>query len=456
MIDERIINEYLLVGSVKETAENLGISVVKVRRTLITAGLWSSRSSEAILDLYEEGLTVNEIAEVLHITPKGVEAYLPYRDGPYAQEERSQDAERCDRYRRRKRFALETQIHRNSGDVGAEIGQEEKRMANQCRKTVHLHMELVAEGLGNREMGLLYIFGKVKKTLSRDVLVPSSMTLHALHYVILRLFGWQNSHLHNFALPEPVFEMLTKGMFRRWGELCGIYFRMPSEDWEDIYWDDDYDGKVSFRSWLRKKYQGPYHYGGNSELYIACQRELQNFYKNWETVDIRVPFEKIMADPECDVYEKTIAPQDATIDEMYRSIDMGGTYYELLERLTLEDIMLLNGEELPIIEGHLIEAVPVTNELVYSYDYGDGWEVKITVVPNSEQAERHPEVAEDEKPLCIAQDGLNVMDDVGGIYGYCEFLEELHLGDAETRESMREWSRMQGWTGRRQKLENVL
>ena len=35
-------------------------------------------------------------------------------------------------------------------------------------------------------------------------------------------------------------------------------FRFPCEDYEDIYWDDDYKASMSVKNWLRKKYTGPY------------------------------------------------------------------------------------------------------------------------------------------------------------------------------------------------------
>lgn len=42
---DRIIASYKENGSVKKTAEELGTSVIKVRRVLITEGLWSSATS---------------------------------------------------------------------------------------------------------------------------------------------------------------------------------------------------------------------------------------------------------------------------------------------------------------------------------------------------------------------------------------------------------------------------
>ena len=45
---DRIIASYKENGSVKKTAEELGTSVIKVRRVLITEGLWSSATSRTI------------------------------------------------------------------------------------------------------------------------------------------------------------------------------------------------------------------------------------------------------------------------------------------------------------------------------------------------------------------------------------------------------------------------
>ncbi len=50
--------------------------------------------------------------------------------------------------------------------------------------------------------------------------------------------------------------------------------------------------------------------------------------------------------------------------------------------------------------------------------------------------------------LCIEADGLPVMDDSGRISGYIETLREIkEKKDKETRD----WTRMQGWIGRKVK-----
>ena len=458
MIDQRIIDTYQKLGSIKDTAKQLGVSDVKVRRTLITVGLWRSRSSDAVKELLRLGCSVDEVAEQLHISRKAVEAYMPYSRGSYDAADQSLDSLKSHNYRARKQHALSRQVNHNSQLKDAkERGSTMILSDNAPRKTIHLHLELDTQYLAAEEKQILRDFGKVSKAISRDILVPSTITLHALHYVIQRAFGWQNSHLHHYELPEETFEMLTRGRFKDWGELCGIYFRMPTDDFEDLYWDDDYDGGVSFRTWLRKKYCGPYRYEGKSELYLECQRELQLLYKQLPTVPIRVSFEEFRKNPNGRKIEKTISPKDATVEEMIRSVDFGGGLESLLERLKLSDIMLLNGEPLPTkIKTKLVEATPLTKELRYFYDYGDGWTINISLVEQSEKATQHPEVAEEEKPICIASDGLNVLDDVGGVSGFCQFLHDLKHLPADERSGLRDWSRMLGWTGRVQKTENIL
>ena len=74
----RIVEEYLKCGSVKKTSETVGTSLVRAQRVLITEGLWHSATSDAVGELYEQGMTAEEISEKLFISVKTVQAYLPY------------------------------------------------------------------------------------------------------------------------------------------------------------------------------------------------------------------------------------------------------------------------------------------------------------------------------------------------------------------------------------------
>lgn len=70
----------------------------------------------------------------------------------------------------------------------------------------------------------------------------------------------------------------------------------------------------------------------------------------------------------------------------------------------------------------------------YEYDFGDGWEHKIKVekiVPPIENPPRHP--------LLLAGKRACPPEDVGGPYGYMEFLKANADPDHEEHEAMQEW-----------------
>lgn len=155
------------------------------------------------------------------------------------------------------------------------------------------------------------------------------------------------------------------------------------------------------------------------------------------------------------------------------------------------------------------EMPPLTNELIYKYDYGDGWEVKITCeaeylagikagevigfyevssaagVDSKDSVDESADNTTDNttvipmekklsdltfekvivggEPVCVAADGLPVMDDVGGVPGYCDFLKFIKGGKSgeecglyEDPKESRDWARGMGWTGRMSKPENIL
>ena len=99
MFSEEVEKMYALTLDVNKTAKELGVSVGKVRKMLITLGLWSNYRSDQIGKLYKEGLTVSEIAEKLRISEKTVNAYLPYSKGDYLGDDRSDNALRLEKMR---------------------------------------------------------------------------------------------------------------------------------------------------------------------------------------------------------------------------------------------------------------------------------------------------------------------------------------------------------------------
>jgi hypothetical protein len=375
------------------------------------------------------------------------------------------------------------------------ISQRNKQLGNErpVPYAIKLHLELDNnEDLNEEEIGILLEFGKMENGITRDIIVPGDITLHALHYVINRAFGWQNSHLHSFHPDEDDYNrMIKSGKLKNWAKLAGVYFRFPNEDYEDLYWDDDYKASFSVKNWLRKKYTGPYYYGGTREYFYKCQQDIKVLYDNFSTLEVRKSFaewydecEKLKVktgnkDAKANMIKRISPISDVTVTELADSIHFPGGFDELIERIPLYDILLMPGikqnyDSWIFLNGAIWNkcrndkkclapvTIPILNNLHYSYDYGDGWNVKITATACYESKKKyeasgnpiHP--IEEHRPVCVAADALPVCDDVGVIHGYCNMLAALHGDDIEEKEAIKKWARSMGWTGRKVKNENIL
>lgn len=562
-IYQSVIADFKKTGSVKKTAQNVGTTLVRAQRILITEGLWSSATSEKVAALYSRGQKVSEIAAELFVSQKTVQAYLPYSrsEKGYGGDNRSDDAIKSEDYRTRMHQAAESQVS------SADMEKERKEMVKEMKKmktneelgktnSAHIpesqswkgrtmkdnglaeenkassdkmtaeelyskHMKRKPEVLGlqlsldlqdvdDGEMEVLRKYGKVKNGISREILVPADITLHALNYVILRSFGWQNSHLHQFRFPNQVFQKLTKGknrdceeryflqdgLYTDWAKLCGIYFRFPCDDFDDLYWDDDYEEWQSIKTWLARKYTGPYSYGGTCEHYYFANQMAQSVIEN---------------NPE---------NKKATIHDIQYSFNQ--MLDEVLERIPLIELITPEGinedkgmmDKIAFLQKRQeneeddIPVIPVTDELIYAYDFGDGWEVSIrlkdcyytqaedgpdstisdaalssatstdaifasaaseaaTLPANTSYDMKNHAVDEDlalkiatvvlkRRPTCLAMDGIPLVDDVGGIGGFVDFLEKIHDNDSYEKEELKEWAKGMGWTGHMSKPENLL
>ncbi len=337
-------------------------------------------------------------------------------------------------------------------------------------KTLCLHLELEHDYMLDYEQRMLKRYGESStgNSISRDIIIPSDMPLHNLHYAIQKLFGWQNSHLRRFYLPEDIFNSLTKGTVKGWSDLVGILFQPPSEMEDDLFWDDDYkSGSIS--TWLRKKYTGPYVYGGSIEERELARQDVQDLLDSASMLDVKEPFEeyweRLKEDKDAKIKTIKRAPLiDLTLEEMHASLDIGNSTENLLERLEVDKLLVAQGEVLSSEE-----LFPVTDELIYNYDFGANWEVKITrhkdyrdllkknLVDKMEIEKAEELVISKHKPVCINKDGLSVFDDVGNLSGFANFLGFVYEGDdKEEMSDRRAWARSLGWNTRKQALSSII
>ena len=426
-------------------------------------------------------------------------------------------------------------------DILAEISGE--RMPFEPRTVYRLHMELTHEYADSRDWEVLKTYGGVKhgNTISRDIIVPYDMPLYAIHFVIQRAFGWQNSHLHQFRISEERYKALTDDNAEKWRKIVGVVFRSPLMREADEFWADDYNGG-SVKNWLRKKYTGPYMSQCHGEGLISCQADMmhldmdEEYYvsyarsynhesreydgheylngvrpvldmngketeppkKDWSGRPVRVErrqFSDLSTDAVRYVFDRY---PFALIERLPIWSVLGKTGRKPLHDNNVEDIKALEAslcstsealeEELyPYIRkilsdgidspAYQISLLPFTDKLIYEYDFGDDWEVEITAsrdcvdlvesgrITQTELDRANIKCRETYRPVLIARDGIDVMDDVGGLPGFTNFLESINpvldgLTPEEREEAMQEkrdwlvWAKGQGWK-RNEKMRNI-
>lgn len=531
---QAIIDSYLATGSVLKTARTLSVSEVKVRRVLLTEGLWSSHTSLRILHYHNQNMTAAQIAELLHTSEKAVQQYMPYERGIYNREDKTADSEHSAMYRERIRRAKERTL-KKAVRIAKEEGWQE--MNSKCTKSNSsaekkfcvLHMELSHSDISknvlvfeneaekqayeeyqktvaayrkdslDEELRVLRSYGKLKddKSITRDVVVPIEMPLYALHYMIQRAFGWQNSHLHRFRLPQDRFLKITKGSAACWIDLIGVLFPSPLMGDEERFWADDYE-RGSFRNWLRSKYTGPYQSLNHHEGIIQCSMDRKYILRRWPELKEKSVQELYMLfeeDPNQLLERLPIGQVLAVSDERRKKEPYcTDTFEDFLNNSLKAEIfqIIKSGKDEPEMQPGIHCC---TDVLHYEYDFGDSWLIKITAdkdcckllrsgrVNEAAVEKAVKAVCEEERPVCIAADGLPVLDDVGGIDGYIRFLRGINKEDecaywaekvaeeGSGREEFLEripdngdyddedalgWARSLGWSGRMSRPEKLL
>lgn len=533
--------------SIRDTAIRTELSRSKVRKILITMGVITSEITERAMPMLMAGMTMREVAAELGISTGTLSTYLPYDKRVQGREERSNEAIRSENYRARQARAAAGQVverkDEKMADMIARKEQSKEETSALGTEVYRLHLEL---NLKNADTAVLKKWGKMNKSISRDLIVTPNMTLHALHYAIQKCFGWENSHLHHFEFVKNDFDALVKNSFVNYLRFCGLYFRFPYGDddmaLEDVYWDDDYEEGESFKSWLRKKYNPPFYYGGQSELFLVSRMNAKDFYNENRTLKIGPSFSEYLKGNK---QSREVNIDDATYEDMFeyfecslgelvekapimsmlRPLNEHAVYGTLDVAESIEKAAEISAEldksfkadmdefvdlyrlrkkcstaekkgkrEAEILKAEYCRRMdklmrrtelilpPVCTGLLYKYDYGDGWEVSITMTDDYRAGlcageiacfyDKDGQMVDDElflklkktattfEPACVFADGLPVMDDVGGIYGYCDFLNGIHgianNGPYEDAESSRKWAGSMGWTGRMSKAERIL
>lgn len=90
--------------SFREIAAEYNISRIKLRKILITAGVFHSDISDRVNELFSAGKTVEEISKLTGLKKSSINSYLPYNKVLYNAAEKSVGADRVSKYRHRQRL----------------------------------------------------------------------------------------------------------------------------------------------------------------------------------------------------------------------------------------------------------------------------------------------------------------------------------------------------------------
>lgn len=84
-------------------AAEFGMTALKARKLLITAGVYSTALSRQVTELHDGGVEISRIMKITGLSRASVHSYLPYTKIPYKLNELSANAGRIRLYRERKK-----------------------------------------------------------------------------------------------------------------------------------------------------------------------------------------------------------------------------------------------------------------------------------------------------------------------------------------------------------------
>lgn len=474
-------------GNMSDVAQHFGITRPKVNKILITANVIDSPLHRDIMRLKKEGYDTNDISLALGVSATTVKINMPYEKVIYNGEEKSLGAQYIDSFREREKIFLSNVVRKKT-----DLEKESEAFCNnpknaQIVKQIERQLQSLKEKLEDDPIHLMPIFteeerklfkiyfdlvvlhveldadlSEVKKqaqiehgnTISRDILVPCSMPLHNLHYVINQAFGFTNSHLHQYTLSDEDFKWITQKDVNRYKKLIGLIFKNPYRDEDLDFWDDDYEGG-SPKKWMRSKYTGPYYAIVDEESYWYIQdsiRDKKTKLKSIENIGSEFYFNPMAVN-------EVLSVGDVLSVNGHKEFNSFKEYNEFMEE------SLKKATQYPRDSIFSIPVVaPFTEKIYYNYDFGDDWNFIITLhedveylkgrVSAQEMKEAIKNVLTLARPIVIAADGLPLVENVGGPYGFMEFIKGE--GPYENKAASFAWARSNGWPGKIGNLKTLL
>ena len=120
--------------SLNALAAEYDLNVLKIRKLLITAGVYSTSTSRKVNRLAKDGYSTREIVDKTGLSVASVNSYLPYDKAAYKMPERSVEADRAKIYRQRNSAIKKLQklINLHMGENDRDSIQDEKKQLWKC------------------------------------------------------------------------------------------------------------------------------------------------------------------------------------------------------------------------------------------------------------------------------------------------------------------------------------
>lgn len=474
------------LGNMSLVADKFKVTRAKINKILITAGVIDSPLHQDIMKLKEEGYNVSDIASMLGVSIATVKINMPYEKVIYNSETKSSGASYVENYRKREKIFL-SNVVRKKADINKTYKDDivvlKEEYVESVDDPIHLmpifdikedekfrivpHIALLHIELDD-DLSIVKELADIKYqridgkgySISRDILVPYNMPLHNLHYVINQAFGFTNSHLHEYTLCDDDLKWITEDKVSKWKKYVGLVFKNPIRDENIDFWDDDYEGG-SPKKWMHSKYTGPYT-KIYEESYPYGQEQIKNVKIESKTIE----------NLKREFYLNPLAINEALPIEQILSTDGIEGYKNIKE---FDRYMKESFEDSKKYPSHSLLSQPYlysfAQSINYNYDFGDNWNFNIKLMDNatylvkdnrinaSQIREAIKEVCIKARPICIAADGLPLVEDVGGVYGYIEFLKGINgLGSRmyEDKQESIAWAKGNGWPGKIGNLKTLL
>ncbi len=138
------------------------------------------------------------------------------------------------------------------------------------------------------------------------------------------------------------------------------------------------------------------------------------------------------------IWRRVLVPENITLSDLHEVIQWTmGWYDEHLYQFEIYGHYYGEFKDYDVTDATKIRLNEVVGQekerFSYEYDFGDSWEHKILV------EKILPRAPEEQYPRCIGGKRACPPEDVGGVWGYVEFLEAIRDPEHPEHEDMLEW-----------------